>query len=1130
MGWSDEQLEAMNYSGGSVIVSAAAGSGKTAVLVERVKRIIMDKENPVNADEIVLVTFTQKAAEELKVRLDKSLAEAEEKNGGDEYLRSQRIKLDDADISTISSFCMRLLREYSSAVDLSPDFGVLDESESAVMIDRTVSDVLEEFYKNGEKDTKALLYEWYGGESDLALERSVKYIFNFMRKLPDREKSLAQWLDVYENPDKYYDSIKKEIAERYLIPALAEMKKAGENLIGEFDEKAEPFIESVKEVIEKAEAYINGTEDDLKRLAELIPPTFNSRGMKGDLEPLKEAREVMKKTLPTLIERAGLIVNLKDHYSRTYPVLKALIGLSKAVDAEYSSRKRLKNKIDFSDAELLVIELLRDEEIALNIRNSISVIIVDEFQDSNDLQYEIFCRLSRNMNNLFFVGDIKQSIYHFRGANPRVFNRVIEEAHKEGSPFKHIVLNQNFRSSDKVINAVNYIFEGTMTKKVGEVDYNEEHKLTQGKTYDSDKSHIAELIRFSGGNVKEIRKSEAGYIAERIKEMVESGFLVTEGETKRPCRYGDFAVLMGKYKTNAFIYKKAFDERNISYVAKEDGVFTDYYEIKLILSFLKIIDNPYRNADMAAVLMLPPYNFTPDELSEIKYARTDEIEYPNRFLYTGLNAYASVNPKAAEFMADLKSFREFSREHSPEQLMRKIYDESKIVSVILAMFDGDKRDSNIKRLISYAKKYSENGLKGLSDFIEYMDNLVRSDINTAQAENAEITGNSVQIMTVHGSKGLEFPICFISNLSTGVGRTVDTSLRDPSHKYSFSHAGKIVADIDKGIGLQVVDRKNNLIEDTYPFISIKSDISEQEESEEMRLLYVALTRAKEKLIITAPVKNPDKIGGHLKWISNSKAASAVVKNKDGTDEKVLDIKPTFMNYKPEIGKDENSGNKPKISIRLAEKYPYENITRYRAKVTATQVGVKSVDDFAQTTDHVDRFLKSFSFMNDGGEKALSGKKKGDAYHKVMELIDFSGDASQVECLYEKGMITEAERDCIDIGQIEAFLNSGLCRRIINAERVEKEFPIFCQYTPEDFPEDEEKPFVQGIADLFFVEGGELVLVDYKTNRGVTEKDLIEEYTGQLKIYSEALEKTTTIKVKECYLYSFTLNREIKVKI
>ena len=1098
MGWTEEQKEAISYDGGSAIVSAAAGSGKTAVLVERVIRILKDEENPVNADELVVATFTEKAAGELKTRLNAALSSAIRENPESEHLKSQLLRLEDASISTISAFCLRLLRNNSAAAGLSPDFSIIDEAESRLLLSKSLETVLEEFYETASEADKALIYDWYGGENDSELYGYVSFLHGFLRKLPDPKKSTAQWLDIYENPDKYKEKYQQECIELSVRPLVSDIM----SILPKPDpseKKSFGYLTEWNDFLDKL-AAISGVDPDAENVPSLdeilsfSPPAIPRKSKDFDNEWIKD----LNKRLKGLWEKISLELSLSPDFSRNTaaaaPVIKILLDLAFKTDKEFSKRKQLKNKLDFADAEIFALRLLKNEKIASELRRCISVIIVDEFQDSNDMQYELFRALSRDGQNLFFVGDIKQSIYRFRGANPRVFSRVMEDPH-----FKKIYLNRNFRSNGKVIDSVNALFEGTMTRTLGEVEYDDNAKLTLGATiYTEDDSYNTELIRVFGENSPSARAGEAAYIADRIKSMVESGFTVTDKDGRRPCRYGDFAVLMGKYSFNAHIYKKAFRAASVPFEAKEDGAFTDFFEVKLMLSLLRIIDNPYYNRDIAAVLTLPPYSFTPDELAELKLAGGIK----HKKLFSGIESYAKTNPKAKRFYDEFTELREFASEHSVEQLVRKIYDESDVVTAILAMPDGDKRGSNLRLLINYAKQFSENGIRGLYDFLGYMETISRSGVRLAEAQSAAASDNSVKIMTIHGSKGLEFPICVIANT--------------PS-LYVQKGTGKIAADIDAGIGMQAVDHKRRLVINTYLHQYINSLNTRQELSEEMRLLYVAATRAKEKLIFTAPVKSAEGYKSHLKWIMESRA---VAKNLI----KVEDI----YDYKPEKQDKSEEQSSEKVIIKPFAEYKFLRYASIPAKVTATQAGVKSVDDFAEKVEEVDRFLPLPSFSKKDEPKKLKGKKKGDAYHKAMELMDFTGGVSQLDELFERGKLTETERASIDEKEVECFLASDLCRRINQSGEVYKEFPIFCEYCPDDFPEDEEKPFVQGIADLFFVENGEIVLVDYKTNSNATPDVLREEYEGQLKIYGEALEKMTGLKVKERYLWAFTLKKTVKI--
>lgn len=1091
MDWTDEQKSAINHKNGSAIVSAAAGSGKTAVLVQHVVTLLTDEENQIGADEIVVATFTEKAAGELKARLNAALSRAMEEKPS-EYLKAQLLKLEDAGISTISSFCIRLLRNNSAAAELPPDFTILDEAEGGVMMKRAMDTVLEDFYDNAPEADKNLIYDWYGGENDNSLCEAIKYLCDFIKKLPNMEKDIEKWRDVYNNPALYADEYFIRFREAFLPPYLYELNENLPMDASMADEKSAPVFVRWQELISALSDFIeNGKITDTAELTMAALPTVPRKTAAYDNAYVKAVNDKLKKIWGKMTAAFEVMRDFESDMEKCAPVFGLLIDLTLSVDREFTRLKRQKSKIDFADAEILALKLLRDEKIAAELRKNVSVIIVDEFQDSNDMQYEIFRTLSRNGENLYFVGDIKQSIYRFRGANPRVFGKILDNP-----DFENIYLNKNFRSSEKIIDSVNALFEKTMTKALGEVDYDENARLILGADYVTSEENQTELVRIYGKNMKDAREREAAYVADRIREMVESGFPVKlDDHNQRPCTYGDFAVLMGKYRTNAHIYKKALSKAGIPFEAKEDGAFTDFFEVKLMLSLLRIIDNPYYNKDMAAVLSVPPYSFTADELASAKISGGIE----HKSLYTAVTAFARTNEKAKRFVEAFSELREFSAEHSVEQLVRKIYDESDIVTSILAMPDGDKRSANLKLLTAYARQFSEGGAKGLYDFISYMETISRSDIRLTQAKSSADEGNSVKIMTIHGSKGLEFPICIVANLSS-------------SKKKGF--CGGVIADIDSGIGMQAVYHKERLKKSTFLFEYIKQLNYNQELSEEMRLLYVAATRAKEKLIFTSPIKN-DKYDVHLKWVYESRGVFKGLIS----DTKLLDYQPR------EYEKTEGETAEIK-AIKPFSEYRYKEYTKIPAKVTATQVGVKSVNDFAETVSRVDRFLKTPAFIKEGEPKKLTGKKRGDAYHKAMELLDFSGDITQLDSLYRKGALTEAEFNGINRDEIEEFLKSPLCGRVNASEKVYKEYPIFCEYAPEDYPDDMEKPFVQGIADLFFIEDGEIVLVDYKTNTGVTEDMLREEYIGQLTVYSEALEKITGIKVKERYLYSFTLNKAV----
>lgn len=1118
MKWTPDQERAITYRGKATIVSAAAGSGKTAVLVERVKRMLLDEEHPVNADELVISTFTQKAAAEMKARLELALDSELAKDPSNARLIDQRMRLNDASISTISSFCLGLLRRYGAQLDIPPDFSVLDESEAKLIFAGALSAVMEDFCENADKKKRGLLYDWYAGETDKRIEDAVSYLYNFSRNIPYSETFFKRRLGIYRGKSEI-DPDTRSLLHTYLyrnvmlnaerIAELADELETqctgtpAEGFAGEWhtlsdiwnggDERDEDG-ERVFTEEDCAEAYEAAKDIEL--------PAVPRKTKDFDNPYIKAVAAELKDTWKDLLHYAGLVSRRESDMSACAPVLKILIELVKKLDDEYSARKRARGKVDFSDIELMTLRLLRGKngaasDTAREISESISEIIVDEFQDSNEIQYEIFRLISKDKKNLYFVGDIKQSIYRFRGADPLVFARL-----SKSRDFRVIPLNKNFRSCGEVIDAVNGIFTGTMTEQLGDVDYDESCALVEGTDYPRNDAHKAELITFKTARTEDSRKCEAAYIADRIRDMVQSGYTVGKGDSERPCRYGDFAVLMGRYSANIPIYKAALERAGIPFEAKEDGGYTDFTEIRHALALLRVIDDPYRDSDLAAVLMKEPYMLSADEMAKIKLAGGTK----RKNLWSGFIEYAKENERAAAILREINGFREFAAENSAERLIRKIMDESMLLPAAEASPDGMKRGANLRKLIHYARSFSDGECAGLYDFLKYMENLTREKINLPQAAGDSGSENRVHVMTIHGSKGLEFPVCFVANLS--------------STKRPAENSG-MVCDPKYGIGMKINDFKHLVTIETQMYDMAAQENERLEMSEEMRLLYVAATRAKEKLVFTAPITGRTTPAMHYGWVLESRAV------RNG----LIEVR-NYEGYTAGEAASSAAAEEKETVLQPFGEYAYKKFSQIPAKVTATQIGVKSIDDFAEFGDKIDRFLRVPSFLSSGSDAKLTGKKRGDAYHKVMELLDFtcspSDVAGRIDEMLARGKLTEVERMSVDDADIASFLQSSVCRRAARSGDINREFPIFCEYTPtaaESGVSDwsgEEKPFIQGIADMFFVEDGEIVLVDYKTNRGITAEQLAEEYRGQLEIYAHALSEATGMRVKEKLLYSFAL--------
>ncbi|MCR4779970.1 MAG: UvrD-helicase domain-containing protein [Ruminiclostridium sp.] len=1242
---SDEQRRAIGFDGRACIVSAAAGSGKTSVLVERVRRRLLGigededgntvRTEPVPADRMVITTFTNAAAAEIRARIEDALsdeaASPDLSDEGRELIDTQLLRLRDAYICTTHSLCADLLRRYSSAAGLRPDFKVLDTSQTDLLKARSMKTVMENFCAApGDAASRELLYGWFARENDSAIEELVGYLYEFSRKITRPDEFFAEWLGYYKDPSTYDGIIRKNYNERVqseLVDVLADIRanikalvpltkqapaapakgkaltsnpmepvgEVWEGLLVSYDAAVwgQPDFREKLKAANAAYAAAAKTPDasgkkkiiDLNTTSKQVP----SEEMKALISQLKADCKALAKSTPELRP-------FDDDMRTCAPVLEALLELVRRYDEDYSARKAELGGLDFDDLERRMLDILRDGaqpacsvsqpgETAREIAGSIDFIIVDEFQDSNEVQYEIYRLISRDKKNLFLVGDIKQSIYRFRGSDPLVFRRLSEE----DPDFEVIPLNKNFRSRETVINTVNQIFEGTMTKELGDVDYNDDCKLVFGADYpdDTDENRV-EFAEISASDDLTARQAEAVWIANRIKKMVADGFEVNDRKTgMRPCRYSDFGIIMRSYAGYAKIYTGALDEAGIPYEAKADEEYTDLEEVKYLLSLLRVIDDPYRDGDLAAVLMREPYRLSADELAEIKLtegfsllrglrvkAKLDknaadalerlnggyqdgglpdgdgladilskppysfgaeeikELELYGRYkhlhLWTGLREYAARNERAAAVLAEIEEYRAFAAENSPARLIRKICDESMIVSSFEAEKGGLKKCLNLRLMPHYAEVFPGSESAGLYDFLRYLETLRRRRIKLARAEGDSRGTNAVRIMTIHGSKGLEFPICFMANVPTAASIKRDCP--------------NIICDPRYGIGMTVMDGRHLLKIDNFLNRYIVGEYRRLELSESMRLLYVAVTRAREKLIITAPRPPQNANESHWGWIKNSAAA-----REDGLigSPRLLaaeDIGPDL--YIPDDSKNtaEDLSAAEGNDIDTEPGYGYWDSARLPAKFTATQIGVKNVTESDRPDDKAFRVLRVPSFLGEGEVSKLRGKKLGDAYHKAMELIDFTTPPDKagevLDGLCACGALTRIERESIADEDIAYFLESDICKRAAacGANNIYKEHPLFYEPDADELREicagygigewnDSEKPFIQGITDLFFVEGDGIVLVDYKTNTRTTPEKLTDEYSGQLAIYAHALTESMGMPVKEKLLYSFTLEAE-----
>lgn len=1207
-----EQLSAINHDcrkHGSVIISAAAGSGKTAVLVEHIIQLLCGEEKKIPADKIVTVTFTKKAAAEIKARLEKALRLRISETKKAEWLNEQLIRLDDARISTISAFCLDIIRVYAAEAGLNAGFRNLDELEADEFMTKAMENTLEKLYDRSVfSDAERISLDMLTGEiGDEALSAILHDFHNAASKQAFPDDWLGSLLE-YSGSENEAENI---VIHERILPAVKHI----------FDEKTESFLqlsgESVKVAygtkmqakLEKdyklAQDWqewalclcLTGTDflkqkNEIKeKLKTLLPrksetASYGKTFDENDLSILKENQKEYKQIIIEMSEWARLLLAFGDTGTKLSLALKTLIKLYKMLAEEFAALKLSANAVDFNDMEHLCLELLRKENgrYAEEIGAGLYEIIVDEFQDSNSVQYAIFTSLSGG-RNLFLVGDIKQSIYRFRNADPRVFGAVLRD-----SRYKKLYLNRNFRSGKEVINAVNGVFGGLMTEELGGTNYGENARLIYGRKEDSKKDLSEEMtaelcLLYLDSDKKDdniygeinepadVKILEARYIARRIKKMADEKFPVTAQDGgQRACDYGDFAVIVSALKTVENEFLQAFGEENIPVQRGGSGDFLSLREASLAVDLLTVIDNPYtKDLAMASVLMSPLYDMSANDLALIKTAgradknnetinlkfKSGEKRYkPKNGLFDCLRAYTAepenknteTYKKAERFLEDLIRWRAFSENNPPPQLIRHIYDEGTFLPLIAGAENHVKAEkvlSNLRLLLYYADNLSGfTGLdiKHLSGFINFLSNKMNNGKKLGEAD-ASGASNAVKLLTIHASKGLEFPICFIARTNSAFNKR--------------ETAADVIFDDDYGIAARYIDPFTLRRYDSLTHRLAKKRGADGLTGEEVRKLYVAMTRAMDKLILVGAVKEKDgelkiKSDTYLEWIYSSKAVeTGAIKPVYPAPDALLQCTEAAK----ESGNAEEFNNhedeKAAVLNAISAVYDRKELTNIPKKLTATQIGVMN-ETYNNITDadsdEPSVFPRYPSFLK---EKKLTGKKRGDCYHKLMRLLSFEAGnyAEQIKILEER--FSKEEYKAIDVPQIISFFESDLGKRAVKSSRICKEIPLYTEISftelfgrfsdGEENEEDKktgkdnksldgkeldkkftERPFVQGVADMFFYEDGEIVLVDYKTNRRPTADGLKKEYRNQLRIYKKAIEEMTGVKVKECWIYSFEI--------
>lgn len=1165
--WTPEQKKAIDSRNGTILVSAAAGSGKTAVLVERVIRRLMDKEKPCSADKLLIVTFTRAATQQMRERIFKAISDELRKNPSDAHLKRQLMMLPFAKISTIDSFCNDIVKANFHDLELSPDYKMIEGAQLKILEAEAVNKTLDEFYKENSESFTELVNILANSTDDSALVSLIKKLYNHSMAFARPQLCLDKLAEPYSEED----SLAKTVWGGMILSYAEEIIKKCEDIIRRMmicldkDEVVgEKYGDCVHEIEKQIAALsaltVNHKWDELlKALQSLKLPSLGSVP-KGYSSPeadfVKENKAVISKYLKEKL-LPYMCVTEDEHKDDIYylkPLVEKLIEIVKRYSEILWEEKQKINSVDFSDITHLALKLLvRFDEngnaqktpLAQELSERFDEILVDEFQDINELQNTLFSAVSKSDSNMFMVGDVKQSIYRFRQAMPEIFlgrRDVLEDYVDNNYPAK-ITLDRNFRSRDGVTENVNFVFGQIMSEKAGGLEYDEKEALVAAASYEDCDFSQAELHIVGslddGSSVS--REIEAQHIADTINEIIKSGMSVTDKNGCRPVTFRDFCVLMKAVDGGkAEIYADVMAANNIpAYVSSKTGFFAST-EISTIVNLMRVTDNPVQDIPLLAVMLSPIFGFTADEISKM---RIDERRKP--IYHCLLNSAKLGNRKSVEFLEKIDNLRMLSSTLGCSDFVRELYEITGYKAIASAMKNGSQRNANLNMLLDYALKYEESGKRGLSGFIRFIDRVQRQNGDLESASDVSEAADVVRIMTIHKSKGLEFPVCILADLNSKF-------INDNQKNVAAFHP-------DYGICLERRDSKTKCQYSTVGKKALTLAEKFSSASESLRVLYVAMTRAKERLIC---VTRYDNIENKLKALSlcindeKSKINSfdilekitmadwllmAFLRHPDASKLRVAAgcedmatlpceqrLHVNIVNSVGETGKEaeEEKGILPdeeileEIRKRVEYEYPYADLALVRAKSAPSEFDSQgfSTQFFASAKPQ---------FLSKSGMNPAS---RGTATHKFMEFFDYEAESFdidlQIACMLEKRYLTQQEADVLEKDKLRKFFESDIAERIKNSSQLLREKKVTVGVgAGELYPElpknlHDEIVVVQGYVDCAFVEDGELVIVDYKTDRGVTMEELCERYRSQLKMYEFALSECTGMKVKGTLIYSF----------
>ncbi len=1183
-----EQFAAMELRGGSLLVSAGAGSGKTWVLTRRLMGYVdpgRREEKAADITDFLVITFTRAAAGELKTRITEAIsrAAAEESARPDPdrkrlaHLRMQTALIGKAHISTIHSFCSDIIREFGTAAGIRADFKVIEEERAEAIKASALNRVLERRYASPENfpGFTDLSDKLCRGRDDRLLSGMVTALYNKLQSqaYPEVWAETQKQILEREYADLADSPWGKEILrlDRRKVSYLKrKMDRAVRELEEENGKTKEKYLESFSAVSaslgllcsamdfenggswEKCRSAVNIEFPRLKNLKDPDDPVFKDR--------MKKVWDSCKKACADIgRDFAGEQVNTLADIRVTVPALEALMDTVLAFGEEYQKEKQRNALMDYADLEHVAARLLTDEngmptETARTVSGRFTEIMVDEYQDVSRVQNAIFSAVSKNGSNLFLVGDIKQSIYRFRLADPGIFRKRYESFRdwqtSDGPGPKRISLRDNFRSGVRIIDAINSIFRSCMSVPLGEIDYSspdQQLKAPDEKAFEGERPELVLLQTPAADDVPEdpgkAIDHEARWVAGEIRRILDSG-VQTGGGEKPPRRIeqSDIAILLRSYKSAEPAFRRELEKYGIPVRSDAPADFMSEPETAFIVNMLSVTDNPHKDVPLLAVLRSPAFAFSPDELAAVRAAKKDAD------LYDALTEAAATDEKCRNFMASLKELRDLAPGLPMTELVWKILCDNDLIATASAMKDGMRRRDRLLSFIECAAEFEESGYMGLHAFTGWL----RRRAGKADVSGA---GSGITIMSVHKSKGLEFPVVFLC----GTGKRFNAE----------DTKGRVLFDPELGLGAEIVDIERKIHWPTAAKNAIAGKIKRENLSEEMRLLYVALTRAKERLIITGTVKDADAflegiregVSGsvpdpellasydtQLKWLT----AASIADGGATFDRRVICLEAAPAedtgNGEPDVPEpDRAEVGRLEMILRdsIGMEYPYADDIGLPSKITATELkGLQTADnEAAALVPEYEDPAADFPLPDFGKkDRPLSAAEKGTATHLLLQHIDpeKTADAEsvrqEIERLCREGFLSDRQAESIDPAPIIRLFASDIGKRmtaVASNGRLRREFRFTLLSGAGDFfdTDSKEQILLQGVADCFFEEDDGIVIVDYKTDRVFEESEVLtraEYYKGQIGAYSRALSRICGRNVKECVLFFLAPGKEIKL--